>query len=396
MKKLAKTLNKVFTDKAFMEDMSKNCIGMHQIQHMMGDVLTYYISTRDTKTYTFEEMSKLLYKKQEPKNKKFKESDEDALVRNIIDEGCVTHSFNGFNLSKIKKNGLGSEKNNDPTLGAELTKLEKDLGSSEYVQLQTTDPTEIYYSSPGANSIYYAMQQSPERLFNGPLKQDQNPLPVIVGEKKEDYYLRVAIDKINKNYRLEEQQPIIDNAKKVITQLCSQRPQIALIPINSKKYTLNANLATTNNGPTETLPEYLERQADGDMGFWAAHTFFSTCLGGCHPSNCSNLVSTGIKVPAKELEFVSIPDTFEMLQIKARQKGLKPGEKFHLYTLEKIEDKALEDQPDSPTPTIEHVDAATIQNIKDENTQNQQETLTIETSNNSQKTADKDQEGLTL
>ena len=31
MKKLAKTLNKVFTDKAFMEDMSKNCIGMHQI-----------------------------------------------------------------------------------------------------------------------------------------------------------------------------------------------------------------------------------------------------------------------------------------------------------------------------------------------------------------------------
>ena len=184
MKKLAKTLNKIFTDKTFMEDMAKNCSSLHHMQYDMGQILTYYISTRDTKTYSYEELCALAYQRPEPKNIKRKESVEEALVRNIIDEGFVTHSFNGFNLERIKKNGLGSNKNYDSVLEAELAKLEKDLGISEYVEKQTNSVSEIYYTSPGANSIYYAMQQSPERLFHGPLNQGKNPLPVLVGEKK--------------------------------------------------------------------------------------------------------------------------------------------------------------------------------------------------------------------
>lgn len=341
MKKLAKTLNKIFTDKTFIEDMSKNCSSVNQMQSVMGRILTYYIATRDTKIYSYEELCHLSYQEVEPKNIKRKESVQEALVRNIINDGVVTHSFNGFNLSKIKKNGLGNDKNYDNVLGTEFAKLEKDLGISEYVKQQTNGESEIYYTSPGANSIYYAMQQSPERLFHGPLNQGSNPLPVLVGEKKEDYYLRVVIDKVNKNYRLEEQHSIIDNARKVITKLCSQRPQIALIPITSKKYTLNASLAVEGR-EQKSLKEYLEYQADGDMEFWATNTFFSDCLGGIHPSNCSNLVSTGVKVPASELEFVSVPDSFEMLQIMAKQKGLQPGEKFDLYSLEKVEEKESE------------------------------------------------------
>lgn len=53
MKKLAKTLNKIFTDKDFMENMSKNCTCVQDMQSVMGQILTYYISTRDTKTYNF-------------------------------------------------------------------------------------------------------------------------------------------------------------------------------------------------------------------------------------------------------------------------------------------------------------------------------------------------------
>ena len=370
MKKLAKTLNKIFTDKAFMEDMSKNCRSVWQMQSDMGQILTYYISTRDTKTYSYEELCGLAHQNIEPKNIKRKESVQEALVRNIIDEGVVTHSFNGFHLARIKKNGLGSDKNYDSVLGAELAKLEKDLGTSEYVAQQTNGASEIYYTSPGANSIYYAMQQSPERLFHGPLNQGKNPLPVLVGEKKEDYYLRVAIDKINRNYRLEEQQPIIDNARKVITKLCSQRPQIALIPITSKKYILNANLAVMH-GETKTLREYLDYQAGGDMAWWATRTFFSDCLGGAHSSNCSNLVSTGVKVPASELGFVSVPDSFEMLQIMARQKGLQPGEKFDLYSLEKVEEKEVEaEQTIEQVPVVEKVDEAELNKAKEETAQN--------------------------
>ncbi len=343
MKKLAKTLNKIFTDKTFIEDMSKNCNNIRQMQSVMGRILTYYISTRDTKIYSFQQMRDIIYQNPEPKNIKRHECAQEALIRNIIDQGFVTHSFNGFNLKKIKKYGLGSDKNYDTTLGAELARLEKDLGKSEFIEQQTNGPSEIYYTSPGTNSIYYAMQQSPERLFNGPLFQGEKPLPVLVGEKKEDYYLRVAIDKINKNYRLEEQQPIIDNARKVIKKLCSQRPQLALIPINSKKYALNANLATIN-GDSKPLTEYLQQQAGENMAGWVTSTFFANCFGGIHPSNCSNLVSTGVVVPASELEFVGIPDSFEILQVIAKQKGLKPGEKFDLNTLEKVEEKESEKQ----------------------------------------------------
>lgn len=351
MKKLAKTLNKIFTDKTFIEELAKNCKSISDMQYVMGQILTYYISTRDTKIYSYEEICNLSYLYTKPKNIKRKESEQEALLRNIIDEGVVTHSFNGFNLSKIKKNGLGSDKNYDSTLAVELAKLEKDLGISEYVEHQTNGVSEIYYTSPGANSIYYAMQQSPERLFHGPLNQGKNPLPVLVGEKKEDYYLRVVIDKINKNYRLEEQQPIIDNARKVISKLCSQRPQIALIPITSKKYTLNANHAFIH-GETKSLRDYLEYQSGGNMFNWAISTFFADCLGGAHPSNCSNLVSTNVKIPASELTFVSIPDSFEILQIKARQKGLKPGEKFDLYSLEKIEENKIKYEYHTSKSTI--------------------------------------------
>ncbi len=337
MKKLAKTINKIFSDKTFLEQMVKDLKSIHQIQSVMGKILTYYISTRDSKIYPYEEMCRLAFQISEPKNMRRNESVQDAFVRNIIDEGFVTHSFNGFNLSSIKKHGLGSSKNHDSVLGKELAKLERDLGVSEFVKIQSDEPSAIYYTSPGANSIYYAMQQSPERLFHGPLNQGKTPLPVLVGETKEEYYLRVAVSKINKMYSKEEQKPIIENAKKIIKKLCSQRPQIALIPISSKKYTLNASLAFVRGKP-KTLKEYLNYQSGGNMAWWATTTFFADCLGGIHPSNCSNLVSVGVRVPASELQFISIPDSFEIAQLIALQKGLRPGEKFNLYTLEKVND----------------------------------------------------------
>lgn len=337
MKKLAKTLNKIFNDPKFIKEMSENCTSVQQMQYQMGHIMSYYISTRDPKIHSYGDLVKLTHQPPEPKNVKKKETNEDAYIRNTITEGAVTHSFNGFNLPKIKKNGLGSEKNYDKTLAEELSKLEKDLGCSEFVEKQTNGSSEIYYTTPGANSVYYAMQQSPERLFHGPLNQGNNPLPVIVGEKKEDYYMRVAIDKINRNYKLEDQKPILDNARKVITKLCSQRPQIALIPITSKKHELNASLAV-EYGNKMPLSKYIEHQAGGNLKFWAPNFFFSDTLGGAYHNNCSNLVSTGVKVPANELGIFSVPDTFEIMQLKAKQNGLKPGEKFNLYTMEKVEE----------------------------------------------------------
>lgn len=340
MKKLAKTLNQVFSDEKFLNNLAKSTTNVKQAQSFMGHVMTYYIATRDTTPHSYEDLKKLIYTEacRTPLNKQKNESDQEALKRNIIDEGVVTHSFNGFLTQKVKKNGLGEPTNFDKNLDARLIKLENDLGKSAYLKTQTNDASEIYYTSPGTNSIHYAMQQSPERLFLGPLKQ-KNPLPVIVGEKKEDYYTRVAIDKINKNYRIEEQQPIIDNAQKVINQLCSNKPQIALIPINMKNKSLNArNLPEDEPKP---LINYIKEQpyVDTDpMNFFA-----NECFGGSHPSNCSDLFSTGVKIPASEMEFINIPDSFDLSQIIAKQRGLKPGEKFDLKTLKKVEE--IQEQP---------------------------------------------------
>ena len=76
-------------------------------------------------------------------------------------------------------------------------------------------------------------------------------------------------------------------------------------------------------------------------------------------------------MPASELGFVSVPDSFEMLQIMARQKGLQPGEKFDLYSLEKVEEKEVEaEQTIEQVPVVEKVDEAELNKAKEETTQN--------------------------
>lgn len=350
MKKISKILNKIFNDKTFLQDLSKDCENITQIQYIMGQILSYYISTRDNKIYSYKNLRKLIWRPFIPKNLKNNESNSEALTRNIIYEGFVTHSFNGYFLRKILKNGLGSRKNHDEKLEAELNKLEQDLGTSKFLKQQTNDSTEIYYTSPGANSIFYATNQSPERLFEGPLNQGSTPLPVVVGESKFNYYMRVIRKKIENVTDPKKKQSILENARNVITKLCSYPPQITLIPIFSKKYTLNANLATVKN-KTLTLKEYLEREADGNMQDWAISTFFSDCLGANNPNNCSNLVSTGVKVPAKALQFIGVPDSFDLAQILAKNKGFLPGEKFDLHTLEKVVDSTDKEKTDE-TKTI--------------------------------------------
>lgn len=369
-KKLVKTLNKVFADKKFIYDMVSNCENIDQMEYVMGKILAYLIETRDKKIYSYKDMQDILdkceYECPEPKNKKKKESNGDALVRNIIDEGFVTHSFNGFNLEKVKKNGLGSDKIYDNELSNELAKLEKDLGVSDFLKEQTNESSEIYYTSPGANSIHYAMKQSPERLFQGPLHQD-NPLPIKVGETKKDYYMRVVASKINnKECSPEEKQAIMKNAENVITKFCSKRPQIALIPIDSKNYSLKANFAFDQE-ESVSLKDHLSQQANGNMESWATTRFFSHCLGGSGDNNCTNLVSTGVKIPASELGFVSVPDSFELLQIKAKQKGLKQGEKFDLISLEKVEEKEEKlDNSIENKPVIEKVSKMELEKTKEE------------------------------
>ena len=354
MKKIAKILNTLFNDEKFITECLKySNYNIKDFQMAFGQIMTYYIKTRDTKLHSFETFGEILKHRLYaplnnvvPLNMKKNETFEEAIERNVVTNGFMTHSFNGCNKKRHQKYGLGSEKCYDSVLAQKLRKLEEDLGVNNYLKDQPQTSSAIYYAAPSGTSIYYAMQQSPERLFHGPLRQGSNPMPVIVGESRESYYMRVVIDKVNKLYSIDERDAVIANARDVIHEFCGYKPCIALFPINSKKYTLNASFAKVEQDIPPTLQDYIQNRAkyyssicpeNTEFGF--INDFFNRAhLGGWSGSELDDLVSVGTHIPPSEIEFVDVLSTFDLSQKIALAKGMKKGDFFHLYTGEKIKD----------------------------------------------------------
>ena len=331
---ISKIMNALLNSKEFMEDIYARSTSVRHFNDLLGDVLKYYISTRDTKVRTYQEIKDLLYKIEEKgtiKNIKKNETIAEALERNIITEGFVTHSTNGYNKKKIKKYGLGDKRIYDSQLSKDLAFLEEKVEKSKYLTNQTNYHSEIYYTSPGANSFHYATSLAPERLFLGPLKQDKNTaLPIIIGETKEEYMMRVAKKKLSDLPTKKEQKETLKVYERVIHKLCSKSPVIELIPIQNKKIELNASNAWTISENPPLLREWIQKMANKDMRFFADYQ------GGSDPSNMGNLVSIGVKVPPSCLEVIDVPDGFEILQNIAIARGLKQGDAIDFFTGEQV------------------------------------------------------------
>lgn len=307
----------------------------------LGKIIEYYISTGYDKILSPEQVNEELqnYAKQLPTIANF-----DNYFDNVITNGYFTHSFNGYMLEHYKKHGIGS-KLNDEELTKNFKILEKYIGVSNYVARYAKKIPEFYITSPGNNSIYYALMQSPERLWHGPLSQrdDESPILPVVGETRSQYAMRIVKDKIIKqNLNLEEAEQVLKAARIVIDKLCTSNPIVAFIPTKllmdsyvMKSGILYKNLGNMNemdyvrqNG--KLLSKYLQDQSYYDAPTKKVDTtFFCKNFGGdWDRSELDDISVLGTIIPFNKIQTIQFDDSFTVCQRILKHWGVEDGIPF--------------------------------------------------------------------
>ena len=343
-KKIAKAMQKVLDNKSIMAEVYSNSIVLDDVNRALGAILAYFISTRkkdlpiDSKTkkpiifFNNEQLEQYIYNKTKQNSKLI-----DKIRHKTIENGFVTHSTNGCNLAEIKKHGLGTDERTDVEQEEkDFNILENALGKNEFLHLQPTTKSAFYYTFPGAKSFYYAAEQSPERLFNGPLS---NSRPIVMGETKAQHYEAVVNDKL-KNLQASNKQEVIDSSKRLIDKYCTKRPVIALIPINSKNYSLTANHAVQRED-SKKLIDFL-KESNGEYNPDRPLSAFTCETNEAEQNNLGNFVSVGSSISPKEIAFINVPDKIEIIQQLALcRDGKQLGEEIYVKKEKKTSIKPL-------------------------------------------------------
>lgn len=332
--RLINNLNKIFSSKKFMQSLMQDENDFSpRIFGKMGIVLDYYISTRDNNiNYTYKQIEE-----------KFDELDFESLKDNIITNGFMTHSFNGYKKDMIAKNGLDymksiseQEKEKIQERRSSLNELESILGKSRFVtgveeNEKSNYANSVYICSPGAKTFYYACKRSPERLYEGPLKDSDNE-PIIVGENKTSYLLRILEKKIKAQYSEENVDQInhaMKIAEKVIEDYATSSPAFAMLKIDNIKGA-PASLAKYE----ENNAQQLEKWINDSIGYEVKQFFSQNPNDHLEHNNLGDIVTHTEFVPSSAISIIECMDEFEMQQIFAKSKGLKVGD-FIDYTQEK-------------------------------------------------------------
>ncbi len=342
--RITKTLNTIFNNNKFLTDLCNLCNNNYNaVLFSLGDILEYYITSRNTKVLSLEEMNIVIglfkyignNKDYEIINIKDGESPEHALRRNIIKDGYMTRTINSYFLKRIKSYGLGNTKNIDLTLNKELDYLESVFGKNQYSTIDTLLHNEFCMSTPGANTFYNAGSSSPKRFFIGILGQDINDLlPMLVGEAKSSYFRRVLLKKI---HLLQLDKKALKNAlktgDKVIKKLCKSNPSILLIPINSDLYSLKVTKDRNSNYDIMPINDwiFLKLMNESPMKFFARDF-------GDANEDLGNIIAYDTIVPFKELGVLSVPDRYEIIQLIAKNKGYKKNTPISYLTGLQIEE----------------------------------------------------------
>lgn len=360
---LIKNLNKLFTNKKFMLSIIEQENGnIEAVLYKMGLVLQYYIITRDENIdYSYQDIEE-----------KYFQSYSDNEKENIIENGFMTHSFNGYKKDLIEKNGLNYEQHLTIEQKQQinerrkiLNQLEDILGVSQFITLQKERKTDysnsVFVCSPGAKTFHYACKRSPERLYEGPLKGYENE-PIIVGETKSSYLYRILEKRIiqkakNENWREEQYKSAVELVRKVAEIYGGSHPAFAMLKIKDIK-DIKFSQVDYDEASAEALGERLERAYyfGGERSIFSQNS--SDML---ETNNLGDLVTLAEYIPKNSIFTVECMDEFEMQQIYARSKGLHIGD-----YIDYSEDKKL------GNPTISEL-LSIIDNCKDINLLNQLE-----------------------
>lgn len=358
---IVNVLKRILSNETFIssiiQDMDK--FVWEEIETKLGTVLSYYIATRDSCTsYTYEEIES---KYSEIKPKRL--NPDTQFYRNIIKEGVLTHSFNGYKKDRVMKYGLNYMENikDEKTkmeiqeARSKLERLESMLGQSSPYTNQVKIGTktykhtsdEVFFTSPGTKTIEYTCKNSPERLYLGILKQNRGEAePIVVGETKQTYMLRVLQSKIQRKYPDKTSAEYIEAlqlAREITEYYCSKRPAFALIDINQAK---NIPISTIVYRADKlfTLGDWINLQINppdtpngpGWSNIDCVGDFFSKEFGtATEKNNLGDIATISRNIPNEAVKgIIDMPDEFEIKQMFARAKGIKDGDLIDYHTCE--------------------------------------------------------------
>lgn len=338
--KIEEIISKVMNDKIFLESAfegGKNYFPKDfrtAIKHKLAIVLDYYLITGDTQTdYTFDDILE--------KFQVVLKNTNEVEFRKIIENGYLTHSFNGSSKEYIQKYGfdymskLNEQELNEINQKRErLDYLSKKYGENYYIReareirerKNIEEPTgeEFFYCTPGIDSIQYALEQSPERLYNGILKDSREPM--IVGETKKNYLIRCLRKKVElEDYSIMEQ---------MVNDYCTFPPYIALLQYEKMK-NVPTSVTVFDNNSSHSLSEIVEKLDPKQIvdyfpiGIKRPSMEFLKKHGSFYLSNMVTLVEL---MPETEYPIIKMPDMYEIMQMYARTKGLQVGQVFDCKT----------------------------------------------------------------
>lgn len=287
----------------------------------LGMVYNYYFLSKDNNTnYGIEEIEERYYNLL---------SSGINLKEKVIDNGIFTHSCNGNMVEYIKKNGLGSNLNKNDELFVALNFLEKKLGiTGEYTKQQSGRIDEVYFTAPGATSFGYACNFAPERLFLGILKQERdNSINVVYGENKIDYYRKVIYSKFGNNIGEELKR----NIEIVLNGYFKSNNCIISFPVSSiiNSDNIYNQVISEREEDHINLKEHIERYCND------GYNFFTTNVGSnSNANNMDNLIMINTVISPEQLGFLFVPDRYDLIQLIAKNKGLKLGEELDYFSFE--------------------------------------------------------------
>ena len=200
----------------------------------------------------------------------------------------------------------------------------------------------LYTTLPGTTEMNYATQTFPAIIFEDVFQCSAGhelPFSPKVGEKEEDYWTRVLDTKIaeNKDFPQDKIEEVRKRGMRLTKNFCTSKNRIYLIPIKD----VLANKASFGDIIGVRGGEFKDGKTTNDVISEVLSLEELSTIYGRDPNNVSELYGDpnfsseyGIaiygKIPQENIQYIEVERGYDIMQKKAKQKGLKDDEEINL------------------------------------------------------------------
>lgn len=200
----------------------------------------------------------------------------------------------------------------------------------------------LYTTLPGTTEMNYAIQTFPAIIFEDVFQCSAGhelPFNPKVGEKEEDYWIRVLDTKIaeNEDFPQDKIKEARERGMRLSKNFCAGKNRIYLIPIKD----ILTNKASFGDIMGVRGGEFRDGETTDDVMGEVLDLEELCAAYGRDPNNVSELYGDpnfsseyGIaiygKIPQENIQYIEVERGYDIMQRKAKQKGLKDGEEINL------------------------------------------------------------------